>query len=88
MQAFMEIRSQKSRGSSANKFGGPDTYFCVQLVPAGAKRLKCLNRNVARKRGITLIYCGEGYSRRKQTNRSMYNKAKHKAFKIVEAINS
>ena len=62
MQAFLKIKSQKSRGSG-NGFGGPDTYVAVQLVRSGQTRLESLNLKAAAKRGITLLYCGEGYSK-------------------------
>jgi len=60
--AHFEIRSQKSIGSRNSKFGGPDTYVAVQVVPEGIDPLKQLNRNVAEKRGIEIIHFGEGYS--------------------------
>ena len=63
MRAIVEVRSQHSRGSSSGKFGGPDTYVSVQIVPEGVKPLACLNYSVAAKRGIKIEYCGEGYSR-------------------------
>lgn len=87
MKAIKEVRSQKSVGSSNGRFGGPDTYVAVQLVPNGVQPLRYLNRKVARQRGITIIYCGEGYSRRQKTSRSMLGAALQKAQRIVDAIN-
>ena len=63
MKALIEIRSQHSRGSSASKFGGPDRYIAVQLVPDGQVPLNYLNHTNAAKRGITIHWCGEYYSR-------------------------
>lgn len=87
-KAYVEIRSQKSRGGSANAFGGPDTYVAVQVVPDGVERLKVLNHSIAEKRGIDIIYCGEGYSRNQQTGRSSLNQAKDRARELADAINS
>jgi len=85
--AYLEIRSQHSRGSSGGGFGGPDTYVAVQIVPAGVTKLTALNRQAARKRGINIIYCGEGYYRRQATERSMLGQALAKARKLVLLIN-
>ena len=85
--AYVEKRSQHSVGGS-NGFGGPDTYWAVQVVPRGATRLTCLNAKVAAKRGIEIIHCGEGYSDRQQTDRSMYNVAKAEAHRVAAEINS
>lgn len=59
-EAYVEIRGQHSRGSSANQFGGPDTYVAVQIVPEGQEPLTVLNRYHAAKRGIEIKYFGEG----------------------------
>lgn len=56
------IRSQHSRGGGAGKYGGPDTYVAVQVVPAGAEPLTHLRQDVARRRGIKICYFGEGYA--------------------------
>jgi hypothetical protein len=69
------IRSQHSRGSSARAFGGPDRYVAVLIVPDNVEAPKVLNHSVLKKRGITLKYFGEGYSRRCATERSMLGKA-------------
>jgi len=84
--AYVEVRSQPAPGSWPKQ--GPDTYVTVQIVPQGATRLSCLNRSVAKKRGIILINCGEGYRNRQATTRSMLGAAKDKANYIAEAINS
>ncbi len=86
--AYIEIRSQGSRGGNNNKFGGPDTYVAVQIVPEGVEPLKCLNQFAAKKRGIEILYCGEGYYNRQQTTRSMLGKALAKARQIAEEINN
>ena len=83
--AYVEVRSQKSRG--AGPFGGPDTYVAVQVVPEGAAPLRYLNHVVAKKRGIEIIYCGEGYSNRCKTPRSMLNQAKAHAEEVAAEIN-
>ena len=82
--AILCVRRQHSRGSSAHLFGGPDTYVTVQLVPEGVAPLKQLNRKVAAKRGIELIYCGEGYWNRQATTRSALGAAIAKAEQILE----
>jgi len=86
-KAYVEVRSQKSRGSSREVFGGPDTYVTVQVVPEGQMRLLCLNHRVAESRGIELIYVGEGYSSRVKTTRSKLGAALVEAASIRDAIN-
>jgi hypothetical protein len=86
--AYVEERSQKSVGSGAGGFGGPDTYVAVQVVPAGAERLKALNTAVAEKRGIEIIYCGEGYSQSCKTTRSALGAARAEAQQVADRINS
>ncbi len=86
--AYVEIRSQHSKKSSPNGFGGPDTYISVQVVPDGVERLKVLNKRAAKERGIELIYCGEGYSNRVATNQSMLNQARAEAERIATEINA
>ena len=85
-RAIIEVRSQKSVGSSSGKFGGPDCYVAVQIVPDGVTPLRNLNRIVAEKRGITLKYFGEGYSR-SFTNKSMLGQARLAAKKFVRNFN-
>lgn len=86
MTAHVSIRSQPAKGTWPKQ--GPDTYVMVQLVPRGVQPLLCLNRRVASRRGIALIYCGEGYRERQATTRSMLGAAIAKAKAIEEAINS
>ena len=74
----LEIRSQHSLGSSSTRFGGPDTYVAVQVVPEGATPLQSLQEHAAVKRGITIKYFGEGYSKHLGP-RSMLGKALAKA---------
>ena len=45
------------------RFGGPDTYVAVQIVPNGTAPLKSLNERAAKRRGITILRMGEGYSK-------------------------
>ena len=86
--AYVEERSQHSRGGFGGGFGGPDTYVAVQVVPEGVERLTCLNQSVAARRGIEIIYCGDGYSRRQATDRSMLNQARAEAHRIAAEINN
>lgn len=86
MKAYLEIRSQNAKGTWPRR--GPDTYVSVQIVPAGVIRLKQLNRKIAKNRGIILVYCGEGYYNRRNTNKSMLGKALQKAERIVQALNA
>jgi hypothetical protein len=87
MTAHIETRRQHSVGSARGGFGGPDTYVAVQVVPTGTVRLKCLNRETARKRGIDIIYCGDGYSANQKTQRSMLGRALAEARRIADEIN-
>lgn len=87
MKAYVEIRSQHSRGSVANRFGGPDTYVAVQVVPEGAERLRVLRRDLAERRGIRIEYCGVGY--REHTGpRSALGRALAEARGLADRINS
>lgn len=61
MNYHLEVRSQKSKGSSLGRFGGPDRYVAVQIVPEGVEKLSVLNRSHAAKRGIVIHYFGQGY---------------------------
>ena len=85
MKAYIEIRSQKAVGTWPKC--GPDKYVMVQIVPDNVAKLSVLNHSVAKKRGIKLIYCGEGYSNR-TSDRSMYGQAIIKAREIANEINS
>lgn len=80
MKAYIEERSQHSKGTWPRS--GPDRYVAVQIVPDNVEPLIILNRIVAAKRGIKIIYCGEGYSDRDKTDRSMLNQARQKALEI------
>jgi len=84
--AYVEIRGQHSRGSSSNRFGGPDTYVAVQIVPDGVKRLTVLNRRLAERQGIEIIIVGEGYHEH-QGPRSSLGRAIAKAEEIADRIN-
>ena len=72
---YLEIKSQHSVGSGgAGKFGGPDTYVAVQIVPQGESPLASLQRRAAKRRGIVIKYFGEGYASHRGP-RSMLGKA-------------
>ena len=59
---YLEIKSQHSVGSGgAGKFGGPDTYVAVQIVPGDAIPLSSLQERAAKRRGIVIKYFGQGY---------------------------
>lgn len=77
-------RSQHSVGSSAHRFGGPDTYVAVTVAPQGVAVPYILRRDVLAARGIQIIYCGEGYSKH-SGSRSMLGQAYAKAQQIVVA---
>lgn len=85
-KAFVEVRSQHAPGRWPNQ--GPDRYVAVQVVPEGVARLSVLNSAVAARRGIEIIYCGEGYSSRCATERSMLGAALAEARRIAERINN
>lgn len=85
-RAYVEIRSQHSRGSSAHQFGGPDAYVAVQVVPDGAERLTCLREDMARKRGIEIRHFGQGY-RQHNGPRSMFGQALEAAEAYAAEIN-
>ena len=83
--AYLEIRSQHAVGTWPKQ--GPDTYVAVQIVPEGITPLKVLNNKVAEKRGIEIVYCGEGYKENCKTQKSMLGAAIIKAKKIANKIN-
>lgn len=85
MKAFLEIRSQHSKGTFPHT--SPDTYVAVQIVPANQSRLSVLNQKVALKRGIDIWYFGEGYSNRRKTERSMLGSAIANGERFVEKFN-
>ena len=84
--ATAEIRQQPTKGRWPRQ--GPDTYVMVQVIPRGATPLVALNRHNAALRGIKLVYCGEGYALRQQTNRSMLGAALEKAKRLTNLINT
>lgn len=81
MKAIICERRQRSKGTWPNC--GPDTYVAVQIVPEGVTPLYNLNSHIAEKRGIEIIYCGEGYSDRQKTSRSSLNQARERAAEIA-----
>jgi len=87
MRAFVEVRSQHSKGSSSKMFGGPDTYVAVQVVPDGQEPLRCLNKLAAERRGIKIFYVGEGYSKNTGPKSSL-GRAIQEAEKIANHINA
>lgn len=85
-KAYLEIRSQKSKGNSVGRFGGPDTYVAVQIVPNGTDPLQVLNYHAAHLRGIEIRRFGEGYHEHTGPN-SMLGRAIREARKFVEEFN-
>jgi len=64
MEYFRITRSQHSRGSSANMFGGPDTYMAVVAVPDDVEfypERTPLNKRLLESKGIRIYHCGEFY---------------------------
>jgi len=86
MKAYVEERRQGAKGTWPAR--GPDTYVAVQIVPEGVEPLKQLNHRVAAHRGIEIVYCGEGYSNRCGSGRSMLDRARTKAEEIAAEISS
>lgn len=84
--AYVEARKQHSVGSGNGKFGGPDVYVAVQIVPSGTNPLRVLNAKHAKTRGITIKYFGEGYSRHDGPS-SMYGQALDAAEEFASAFN-
>ena len=84
--AYLEVRTQPARGTWPRQ--GPDTYVTVQIVPDGQERLRCLNRSVAKKRGIELVYIGEGYWQRQKTLKSALGAALQQGYEFVENWNT
>jgi len=84
--AHLEVRSQKSVGSSYGKFGGPDTYVAVQIVPDGEVPLRALNHTFAAQRGIEIRWIGEGYAEHTGP-RSSLGRAIKAAQALVDEIN-
>jgi hypothetical protein len=84
-QIYILERSQRSRGSGAHQFGGPDRYVMVVAVPPGATLPRALNTKVLKRRGITYWWCGEGYSHHTGP-RSMLFKARARALQLAEGL--
>ena len=65
MQYFRVTRGQHSRGSSANMFGGPDTYMAVVVVPDDVEfneERTPLNKAQLHRKGIMVHHCGQFYA--------------------------
>ena len=84
-KAYVEERTQKATGQWPRQ--GPELYVAVQVVPDGVVKLKALNNSVAEKRGIKIIYCGEGYGRNYGPRSAIYA-ARRKAEQIADRINN
>ena len=84
MRAIIEKRSQKSSGKWPKQ--GPDHYVAVQIVPDGVEPLTALRTDVAAKRGIQIIRCGEFYGH-STGPRSRYAAAMAEAQQIAEKYN-
>jgi hypothetical protein len=61
MTTQIVTRSQHSNGSSAHRFGGPNRYMVVLVVPDGVEVPYVLRQSVLAKRGIKYFYIGEYY---------------------------
>jgi hypothetical protein len=85
MKAIIETRSQKASGR-AWPSKGPDKYVAVQIVPDGVQPLHSLREDMAKKRGIEIIRCGEYYWN-STGPRSRYAAAMKKAIAIAEDYN-
>lgn len=85
MRAIVEIRSQKASGKWPKV--GPDRYVAVQIVPDGIEPLTVLRSDVAAKRGIEIVNCGEGY-RQHTGPRSSFGKALAKAKELAAKVNN
>ena len=81
MRAIIETRSQKASGR-AWPSKGPGKYVAVQLVPDGVQPLEYLREDMAKKRGIEIIRCGEYYWN-STGPRSRYAKAMAEAERIA-----
>jgi hypothetical protein len=84
MKAIIEKRSQKASGKWPKQ--GPDHYVAVQIIPDGVEPLTTLREDVATKRGIEIIRCGEYYSN-STGPRSKYAAAMAKAEEIAAEYN-
>jgi len=83
-RAIIETRTKKAPGTWPKQ--GPDGYVAVQIVPDGVQPLTSLRGDVARKRGIEIVRCGE-YYRNSTGPRSKYAAALKEAERIVQEIN-
>ena len=84
MRAIIEKRSQKPSGKWPKQ--GPDHYVAVQIVPEGVEPLTALRTDVATKRGIEIIRCGEFYGH-STGPRSKYAAAMARAEEIAADYN-
>lgn len=82
-RVMIHEKCQKSRGSSGGGFGGPDRYVAVTVAPPGVITPQSLNGEVLAKRGIKILWCGEGYSRRQKTDASMLNRARAEGRRVA-----
>ena len=81
----VEERTQHSVGSSNGRFGGPDRYVVVLKVPVGQIVPEYLNRKVLAKRGISIIFWDEGYSKN-DGKRSMLGIAREHAELLIKKM--
>ena len=81
--AHIETRAKQARGSWPHR--GPDRYVALQIVPQGAEPLRVLQQRTADRRGILLVYCGEGYYNRTGP-RSAYGRAFEIAAQLQELV--
>lgn len=70
--AHVEVRSQRTTTPHSRIHGRrnsrPDRYVAVQIVPHDAAKLRNLNSQAAKCRGITIRHFGQGYSSRSGLN--------------------
>ena len=81
--AYIEVRSQCAKGAWPHS--GPDRYIALQIVPQGVEPLRALQSAAAERRGILLVYCGEGYWNRTGL-RSAYGRAYDLAARLQELV--
>jgi hypothetical protein len=86
--AQVHVRSQKSVGAGGpGQFGGPDTYVAVTVSPHGVDVPYTLRADVLAKRGIALVYFGEGYAAH-QGPRSALGQELESARVFAESVNN
>lgn len=73
MKYQLHIRSQHAKTGGCG-YRGPDTYVAVTCAPDDVEVPESLNRKVLLKRGIGIVYFGDGY-RAHDGPRSMLGKA-------------